>query len=354
MDRNEILRLGLSKDKVGLEVGPLHNSICPKRDGWRVLTIDVCPTDELKSKFHKNPNIDASLIEDVDILYSESLSKSLINYGLRFNQSFAEAANCVEYIISSHYFEHQPNPIQFLIDCQNALRDGGILNMAIPIGSRCFDCWKQLTTIGEWIDAYYEKRGNPSYGKILDSRMNTCILPSGQSINEKTYSIKEVIFKNTMTREYMEFIRQERERTYVDAHCSILNPYSFQLLFEDTVSLGLLNSLSIRDVKVKGFEFIVSIVKSEAESMSAEEMTRRRRSLAIKSMKFHFKDIKKPRSKRRSLAESSQPSDRLPDLDQETSLLLLGSSLVNILVRLAIPVSALVILRHHLISLISL
>lgn len=304
MDRNNILRMGLSKDKHGLEIGPLHNSICPKRDGWRVLTMDVHPTETLKRIHQNNPNVDANLIEKVDILYSESLSKSLKTHGICHNQSLAKIGHSLDYIVSSHNFEHQPNPIQFLIDCENALRDNGILNMAIPIGSRCFDCWKQLTTVGEWIDAYYEKRGKPSYGKILDSRMNTCNLPSGQSISEKTYSIKDVRFKNTLSRQYMEHIRQERERTYVDAHCSILNPYSFQLLFEDTVSMGLLNNLSIRDVKENGFEFIVSIVKSGGDARSPEEITKRRRSLAKKSIKFYFKDIMKPHSKRRSLKES--------------------------------------------------
>lgn len=294
MNRIELLQAGLQKDWLGLEIGPLHNPICAKRDGWKILTMDVLPTSMIKSQYQDDPGVDVDLIEEVDIIFSGSLFKSLESYGHYCNEDFLDGSNCLDYIVSSHNFEHQPNPIQFLVDCQNALRNNGILSMAIPIGSRCFDCWRPLTTCGEWIDAFYAQREAPSYGNIADSFVNYATLPGKGDITGESYSLEQIELNQVLASNYLEDLCElARNKVYVDAHCSVLNPYSFVVLFEDLLSLELVKTLRIKDVKLNGAEFIVSIENSGAEinSASPEEMAKRRTSLARKAMEFQYRDL---------------------------------------------------------------
>lgn len=296
MDRIKLLQAGLTKDGLGLEIGPLHNPICPKSDGWRILTMDVSPTNIIKRKYQDDPNIDENLIEDVDIIFSGSLSRSLKNYGLYCNEDFLDSSDCVDYIVSSHNFEHQPNPIQFLVDCQNALRNNGILSMAIPIASRCFDCWRPLTTCGEWIDAFYAQREVPSYGNIADSFANHAKLVDKVDLTDESYSLDKIELNYFFTSNYLEHLCElNRNKVYTDAHCSVLNPYSFQLLFEDILLLGLIHQLRIRDIKVNGGEFIVSIIKSglDLPTLAPEDVAKRRTILKRKALELHCQDIMK-------------------------------------------------------------
>ena len=284
----------LKKDLLGLEIGPLHNPICPKKDGWNILTMDILPTNLIKKQYKDNPDVDTAQIEDIDIIFSGSLFKSLKNYGLYRDNEFINGLNCLDYIISSHNFEHQPNPIQFLVDCENALRTKGVLSMAIPIGSRCFDCWRPLTTCGEWIDAFYAQREMPSYGNIVDSFANHAKHADNVDLTDESYSLNKIKLNHALAPNYLEHLCElSRDKSYVDSHCSVLNPYSFQSLFDDLVSLGLIKLLRVKEIKLNGAEFIVTIIKSEhdLQASMAEQIATRRTNLTRRAIEFHYKDL---------------------------------------------------------------
>ena len=40
-DRIQELRKGISKQDIGLEIGPFFRPICPKKEGFQVVTLDV-------------------------------------------------------------------------------------------------------------------------------------------------------------------------------------------------------------------------------------------------------------------------------------------------------------------------
>ena len=50
----------------GLEIGPLHNPVAAKRDGYQVEIVDHASTDGLRAKYAKDSNVDVTRIEEVD------------------------------------------------------------------------------------------------------------------------------------------------------------------------------------------------------------------------------------------------------------------------------------------------
>ena len=48
MDRRAVLLKGITKDMLGIEIGPYHRPLVPKREGYRSLSLDVFDTETLR------------------------------------------------------------------------------------------------------------------------------------------------------------------------------------------------------------------------------------------------------------------------------------------------------------------
>jgi hypothetical protein len=48
----------------GLEIGPSHAPVFPKRDGFNVETLDYTDAEGLRAKYANDPNVDLSRIEE--------------------------------------------------------------------------------------------------------------------------------------------------------------------------------------------------------------------------------------------------------------------------------------------------
>ena len=295
MNRTEELLFGIEINRLGIEIGPLHKPLCPKREGWNCLVMDFLPSDLLIERYQNDNNVDTSLIEDVDIIYSASLFESLISYGMYSNKELRNPREKLDYIVSSHNFEHQPNPIQFLIDAELLLIDGGRLSMAIPISSRCFDCWRPPTSTGELIDAFYLKKTSPSCGDIFNhTKYHAGLKQSGEALNDANYDLESIEFLEVFDNNYLEHLcALSRQGVYVDAHVSRFNPFSFELIFYDLQLLGLINYLKIEKLIINGSEFIVSIKKDKTLQIDLTKQKNIRSLLAKKSIEFHAKDVGK-------------------------------------------------------------
>ena len=172
----------------------------------------------------------------------------------------------LDYIVSSHNFEHQPDPIRFLQDVEHLLKDNGILTMAIPIASRCFDCFKPLTTSGHIIDAYTNSETKPTIGTVFDHRTRSSVHSYEDSINDLNYNFDSVNLSSSSPfsndaldkGKFQDLINAHKEG-YIDAHCWQFNPYSFELVFKELKSCGFFSKLYIHDVVSMGCEFIVHI-----------------------------------------------------------------------------------------------
>lgn len=102
----------ITKKGIGLEIGPSHNPLAPKSDGYSVHILDHLNADELKKKYAQH-GVNLDLIEEVDFVWSGQSLPSLIG-----------SSECYDYIIASHVIEHIPDLISFFQSCEVLLKQG--------------------------------------------------------------------------------------------------------------------------------------------------------------------------------------------------------------------------------------
>jgi hypothetical protein len=298
--RTLLIRKHITTSQLGAEIGPFHSPLCPKSEGFNCLVVDAFSRDQLlKDYAHDTYVMDrAGSIEDVDIVSTQPLGEALASYATQPDAKISSNISCIDYIVSSHNFEHQPNPIRFLQDAEAAIRPGGHLVMAIPVASRCFDCFQSLSRTGEFIDAYYLKKTKPSVGSIFDHQASSSKLISGEAINDLTYDFEKVVvntFNGCLDSVVFSSTKASAEKAYVDSHCWRFNPFQFELIFSDLKACGLIKHLTIIENSLNGSEFIVHISRSGDVSDSFAITSEKRTALLKKSIEFQYQDLLKKR-----------------------------------------------------------
>lgn len=268
-DRLKHLRTYYAPDIQILEIGPYFNPTFPKAEYRNVTTVDVFDYERLLRNASSDPNIDQRLtarIEPVDFIWQGSLGETLKDRVGEF-----------DLIVSSHNFEHQPDPIRFLLDAERILKDTGILTMAIPTATRCFDAMRPLTTTGTWLE-WFERQTKPSYGVLFDNNANFCTASGESLLQHGSFTMDHLkipseILKSSFSAEQRYF------EEYRDAHCSVLTIESFKVLLFDINKLGILKHLKLIDAVDGDFEFIVHLSKGR-EAMTFYNDDRRSITLA--------------------------------------------------------------------------
>ena len=140
-DRCENLLKYITKEKVGLEIGPYINPLVSKKEGYNVKILDVFTYEELirrsKDDCHLNDS-DTLRIEKVDFVMSAQEIGSI-----------HELKGRCDYILSSHNLEHIPNPILFLQGCTQVLKPDGIISIALPDYRCCWDRFRPCNANGK-------------------------------------------------------------------------------------------------------------------------------------------------------------------------------------------------------------
>ena len=243
-----ILKLIPSKSLLGLEIGPSYNPIAPKKEGWNIEIVDHLDAEKLRDKY-KAWGVNVNLIEEVDyIVGDDGLFSAIGKDGV------------YDYVIASHVIEHTPDPIQFLIDCQNLLAPNGVLSLAIPDKRFCFDVVKPLSTTGQILQAYIEKRKRHSPGTIFDAyalhanKKGNIVWPgdfdqSNLTFSHSTIEAKE-IFDNYIS-----------SGMYLDVHAWQFEFESFKKIIIDLNEMDLINMKIQFESGSDGHEFYFSLKK---------------------------------------------------------------------------------------------
>ncbi|MDT8405684.1 MAG: methyltransferase domain-containing protein [Methylococcales bacterium] len=160
MNRKEKILQHIDKDGYGIEIGPSHNPIASKKEGYKVQIIDHMSREELIKKYQDH-GVNLGNIEEVDFVwqgeeYSELTSKS----------------KYYDWIIASHVIEHAPDLIAFLNDCDTILKDEGVISLVIPDKRYCFDHYRPITGISKIIDNHFQKNRIHSPGTVAEYYLN--------------------------------------------------------------------------------------------------------------------------------------------------------------------------------------
>ena len=293
--RQELLKKYINKDKIGLEIGPLFWGLCRKDEGFNVLIWDVMPKEKLLDKYKIESKKAKQGIEEIDIVSSDSIKNALTEYAKKKGALIQSVSESLDYIISSHNLEHMPNPIQFFIDVSEILKEGGVLNIAIPISTRCFDLSRPLSTTGELLDAYISKNKKPSFGVFFDSSFSNMSVINEKNetitLNNMTYDFEKLIFDNELTYDsYQYLVDDYNNSAYKDNHVWQFNLDSFLLIFEDLLMCKIIENLEIIDSEIIGIEFILSIRKNKTKKQIKSSKARRL-NLKKKSLISYVSDL---------------------------------------------------------------
>lgn len=257
--RNSKFLQGISKDMKGLEIGPSHSPIVPKREGYCVETVDHLSAEELKEHY-KNDGVNLKAIEPVDYIWRGGSYYQLI-----------QKEGYYDYIIASHMIEHSTDFCGFLKDCSKLLTKNGILRLAVPDKRYCFDHYRTTTGLAEIVNNFYKPTDLQSVGDVAEYYMNVVmrkgriswdkpflpIFRFGAGCRDKDFSF--VHDHHTA----LAGMKRVEEGEYIDIHHYVFTPASFELLLNDLRLLEMIDLKIVHMWDTYGNEFIVTLQKTE-------------------------------------------------------------------------------------------
>src|SRR3954453_7805199 len=93
----------------GLEIGPSHNPLMRKADGFDVEVLVYLDAEGLRRKY-SGAGLDVSAVEAVDFVSDGRPMTEVIGDRHRY-----------DWIVASHVIEHVPDLVSFLVDCEALL-----------------------------------------------------------------------------------------------------------------------------------------------------------------------------------------------------------------------------------------
>lgn len=245
MDRKEKILSHIDAYGVGVEVGPSHNPVAPKREGFNVHIIDHLSREGLIEKYRAH-SVNLQAIEEVDFVWKgESYSE------LTKKEKF------YDWIIASHVIEHAPDLIGFLNDCDSILKDDGVVSLVIPDKRFCFDHYRPVSAISKIIDASFSKNTIHSPGTVAEYFLN--VVSKSGVIAWDASTCGEFNFVHTLDDAVNGMKSVVNDRAYLDVHAWCFVPHSFRLLIHDLYSLGLIPFQEVGFFPTAGCEFYVTL-----------------------------------------------------------------------------------------------
>ncbi len=272
LSREDRILKYIDRTQLGIEIAPYFNPLLTKADGNNILTVDIFSYDELRQRATDDPNIPMEKVNNIETVDIVGDASSLGDYAE--DRGFA---GTVGYIVSSHNFEHLPNPIKFLQGCSRTLKYGGVLSMAVPDYRACFDHFRSPTRLVDWLNAFHRNVQKPDPVAIFDNESNSAAyMVSGQrsiGCNIATGKASNFILLGNLRDSYNKFLeRSNNDYEYKDAHCTVMFPESLELLFRDCFHLGLIDLEVVEISKTRGLEFFVHLRKVAPDSIARDDI----------------------------------------------------------------------------------
>ena len=249
-----------SADPAGtaLEIGPAHNAILPKRDGFRTKTVDYIARAGLIEKYRDMTQYSPDDIEEVDYVIPAGASMPAV-IGERF-----------ELVLASHVLEHSTSLIDFVNDCAVLLAPGGVLALVVPDHRYCFDRFRERSSIGRVIDTSINPPPVHTVGTLTEFSLNAVKL--GGTTSWAPGRTGRYGFVHDLVEAKANAVRA-RGDTYIDVHNWVFTPNHLRLLLQD---LHALDMITVREAAFQdtiGHEFFLNLtVDGQGSGLTREEL----------------------------------------------------------------------------------
>jgi hypothetical protein len=250
LDRRELLLSLFDPSGVGLEIGPSHNPLLPKSEGYRVEILDHLPAEELRLKYGGNKGVDVSKIETVDYVSDGGSMSALIGKESAF-----------DFVVGSHVVEHMTDLLGFLLDCEHLLKDSGDLVLAVPDKRFAFDALRPVTMTGDVLQAHLEGRKRHTPGKVFDEIAYNVLrggLPGWLPDDSG-----EVSFAASLGTALELFDSAAQTEKFFDIHAWQFTPSSFRLMIRDLYEIHAIRLQEKSFLSVGGEFYIVLSVNAD-------------------------------------------------------------------------------------------
>jgi len=245
MNRKEKVLRHINKNGQGVEIGPSHSPVAPKKEGYKVHIIDHMSREQLIAKY-KDHHVNLENIEEVDFVwrgenYSELTGKD----------------KYYDWIIASHVIEHTPDLLGFLNDCDTILKEDGVISLAVPDKRYCFDHYRPITGISRIIDSHFQKTIIHTPGTVAEYYLN--VVSKAGNIAWDSSATGRYNFVHSLEDALQGMKSALNENAYLDVHAWCFVPHSFRLIVHDLLGLGLIPFQEVDFFQTEGCEFYVTL-----------------------------------------------------------------------------------------------
>lgn len=236
---------------LGLEIGALDRpTVAPGEANIRFA--DYRDAAALRRAYADDPTVDPQRIVTVDFVLGERTIGEAMPSDLRF-----------DYVVACHVIEHVPDVVGWLQELGRLLSPGGRLCLAIPDKRYSFDHLGSVSTVGDFLDAYLNRRRAPTVKQLYD------FLRTAAHVNPARAWLGLIdprrLTRWTTAEAALQACRDLIAGRATEAHCFLFTPRSFLALFDELVILGLTDFRIARfwDTAPFELEFFVVLEKLE-------------------------------------------------------------------------------------------
>jgi 2-polyprenyl-3-methyl-5-hydroxy-6-metoxy-1,4-benzoquinol methylase len=222
--RRDCVFASASREGSVLEIGPAHNAILAKRDGFNSRTVDYLDREGLIERYREHANYSPEDIEEVDYVLAPGAPMADV------------IPDRFDVVLASHVLEHTTSMIDFINESARLLNPGGVLALVVPDHRYCFDRFRERASLGRVIDASTAPPAVHTSGTVIEEKLNASTHRGSTAWGPAETGRYKFLYDAGVAREYGE--QASRGDRYIDTHNWVCTPHHLRLLLQDLHDLG--------------------------------------------------------------------------------------------------------------------